>query len=84
MLVINVSRLLVGFSTSYSESPCQNGAGYFAHREMKRQLLKASVEAIILGFERMDSQLVSKDVSNFGYADERRSFRLLIHVQQVA
>jgi hypothetical protein len=51
---------------------------------MKRQLLEASVEAIILGFERRDSQLVSKDVSNFAYADERRSLRLLVHVQQVA
>jgi hypothetical protein len=33
MLVINVSRLLVGFFTSYSESPCQHGAGYLAYRE---------------------------------------------------
>ena len=56
----------------------------FCVSRMMRQLLEASVEAIILGFERRDSQLVSKHVSNFGYADERRSFRLLIHVQQVA
>jgi hypothetical protein len=50
---------------------------------MKYQLRKASFEATVLGFERRDSQSVSEDVSYLGDADERRSFRLLIHVQQI-
>jgi hypothetical protein len=50
---------------------------------MKYQLRKDSFEATVLGFERRDSQSVSEDVSYFGDADERRSFRLLIHVQQI-